>query len=100
MLSLGSSTYLRFNQKGLFGEESTPLPGELLFIADLDRDSDYDLIVKRSSGAGIALLRNDGNGGFFSQPTLDCASPQVKCLLSAATLSALPVAHRRRPASK
>jgi len=38
----------------------------------MDRDGDYDIGVNRSGGAGVAVLINDGNGGFFSQSTLDC----------------------------
>jgi hypothetical protein len=92
VLSRGNNIYLRFNQNGQFETESSPRPGPLLFIADLDQDGDYDLVVNRSGSgsAGAAVLLNNGTGGFSSQPTLDCGSAQVRCLFSDATVSAQP----------
>jgi hypothetical protein len=49
----------------------------MIFLQDADIDNDGDLDLFASDGATIYCLLNDGNGGFTSEASLECALPMT-----------------------
>lgn len=79
-----SQIVVRYNNDGLFESYAYFATGEfpvVIKLADLDGDSDLDIVTANTSGDHLSVLKNDGSGSFSLPTTIKVAYvPRDLCI--------------------